>query len=227
MTDTTIQIDRFTYHLTDTGILTNLTTGHLLKGWVESTGYRAFTLGDRRRKLLHRLLAIAFISNPLNLPEVNHIDGDKLNNTLLNLEWVTGVDNIRHAFTTGLTQHNAIIDYALIPSLMQEVFQGVPLGDLACRFNMPDSSSLRKLLRREAVRTGTLSEFTKGTKAGKETQVQRSSSKINQLTKERVIINTFPSMNAAGRTVGCSAATIYKAIKNNRYYQDSYWEKQC
>ena len=46
---------------------------------------------------MHRLVAISFLENPNNLPEVNHIDGNKVNNKLFNLEWVDGVNNMKHA----------------------------------------------------------------------------------------------------------------------------------
>lgn len=60
---------------------------------------------------LHRLLAIRFVENHTNETDlsklqVNHIDGDKLNNSISNLEWVTQADNIRHAYKTGLQKHN-------------------------------------------------------------------------------------------------------------------------
>lgn len=56
---------------------------------------------------VHRLLALAFIENddPENKLEVNHIDGDKLNNNLDNLEWVTSARNQQHAFELGLQKH--------------------------------------------------------------------------------------------------------------------------
>jgi hypothetical protein len=50
----------------------------------------------------HRLIAIAFIPNPEGKPEVNHIDGNRENNSVTNLEWVTRSENCMHAIRTGL-----------------------------------------------------------------------------------------------------------------------------
>jgi hypothetical protein len=63
-----------------------------------------FSIGGNKGKTIkiHRLIAMSFIPNPQNKRTVNHIDGDKLNNCVSNLEWATDSENISHAFNTGL-----------------------------------------------------------------------------------------------------------------------------
>lgn len=59
---------------------------------------------NKKRKwfLVHRLVSIAFLPNHWNLPIVNHIDGDKKNNNVINLEWCTYKHNMREAYRIGL-----------------------------------------------------------------------------------------------------------------------------
>lgn len=71
----------------------------------ENRGYLKIRLSKnniRKNYLIHRLVAIAFISNLEDKIEVNHIDGNKLNNQVDNLEWVTSSENQLHAYKTGL-----------------------------------------------------------------------------------------------------------------------------
>ena len=60
----------------------------------------------QRHFYLHPLVAEAYIPNPNNLPQINHIDGDPSNNYFSNLEWCTAKQNIQHAYKTGLTPTN-------------------------------------------------------------------------------------------------------------------------
>jgi len=69
------------------------------------TGYLTIRLakgGEVRTHRVHRLVAEAFIPNPNNKPGVNHKDGNKHNNAVSNLEWVTELENIQHGIATGL-----------------------------------------------------------------------------------------------------------------------------
>lgn len=60
--------------------------------------------GTRNTVRVHRLVAEHFVPNPSSKPEVNHIDGNKNNNDVSNLEWVTKKENCRHAWNTGLNR---------------------------------------------------------------------------------------------------------------------------
>lgn len=74
---------------------------------VASSGYVNLNLrqdGKQTTFLLHRVVATLFIPNPHNYPEVNHKDGNKLNNHYKNLEWVTRPVNVQHAYKTGLNK---------------------------------------------------------------------------------------------------------------------------
>ena len=58
--------------------------------------------GNRHKTSVHRVIALTFIPNPLNKPQVNHIDGNKHNNLVCNLEWCTGSENMIHCYENNL-----------------------------------------------------------------------------------------------------------------------------
>jgi hypothetical protein len=76
-----------------------------LKQVLDHTGYYIVSLcndGKKFKRSIHRLLAIHYLDNPEGKAHVNHIDGDKTNNDLSNLEWATPQENTRHAMALGL-----------------------------------------------------------------------------------------------------------------------------
>lgn len=89
------------YLISKSGKIYSTLTDSYLK-YDNSTRYSKVKLMDRRlgkpiSLLVHRLVAIQFIPNPRNLPEVNHKDGNRFNNSVYNLEWCTAEYNKRHA----------------------------------------------------------------------------------------------------------------------------------
>lgn len=109
------------YELSDTGIVRSkdrmcvdslgrkrFRKSRVLHPDIAPNGYYRVTLaknGKKTQKYLHRLLAEYFIPNPDNLPQVNHKDGNKLNCSLDNLEWVSVQDNVIHAYKHDLINH--------------------------------------------------------------------------------------------------------------------------
>lgn len=87
-----------------TGSRNRLLKGRTLKQTKTTTGYSKVELckdGHAISKKVHRLVAIAFIQNPNNLPCVNHIDNNPSNNNASNLEWCTQAENVLHAVSIG------------------------------------------------------------------------------------------------------------------------------
>lgn len=88
------------YQIRADGTVRNAKTNNYLSGNVNSHGYMVMSLtrdGKKKDCKLHRLLALTFLPNPNNFGCINHKDGDKLNNSLGNLEWCTKGYNNRHA----------------------------------------------------------------------------------------------------------------------------------
>ncbi len=100
------------YQVSQTGLVRNKITGHILTPQKDNKGYLRVRLSFHNKKSsakVHRLVAVAFIPNPYNKPQVNHRDANKENNAVGNLEWITNYENMQHAIRNGLTNH---VEYA-------------------------------------------------------------------------------------------------------------------
>ena len=97
------------YDITKEGIIINKRTGKQSKGCINDKGYRMFNCKYKNKNLaccIHRLLAIKYIPNPNNYPIINHIDGNKLNNSIDNLEWCSYSHNTKEAVRLGLMDYS-------------------------------------------------------------------------------------------------------------------------
>lgn len=88
------------YYISNKGDFYSTFTKKLIKPQKDHKGYLYVEIGRKKYKV-HRLVAEYFIPNPDNKPQVNHIDCDKTNNTIENLEWVTNRENYEWALKQG------------------------------------------------------------------------------------------------------------------------------
>ena len=173
----------------------------ILKPSNTSTGYKKIELckdGKRKGFKVHRLVAIAFIPNPDNKPEVNHIDGNKINNNIDNLEWVTSSENTIHAYETGLNSNKKDLDEKKIIYMYCEL--NMTMQEIAKHFNVPIKSIKRRLEDNE-IRIKTLSE-------------QKNTFHLDELDLKELLKTKTQTQLA--RELGCSPSLISKKI-NGKY----------
>jgi hypothetical protein len=99
------------YQISSQGDVVN-SKGRILKQHPDRYGYNTIMLcknGIGKRFLVHRLVAIHFIPNPLNKPTVNHLNGNTTDSRVENLEWATISENNLHAYRTGLSKPKKMI----------------------------------------------------------------------------------------------------------------------
>jgi len=109
--------------------------------------YARLSKNNKRKNYpIHRLVAIHFIVNPKNKPEINHIDGVKNNNYVNNLEWCTSSENKRHAFKIGLNNNKGEKHFASkltqneVDTIRQKLSNGVRGIDLSNEYNVAQSA---------------------------------------------------------------------------------------
>lgn len=101
------------YEISSYGRVRNTATGQIRKLFVHPSGYCLVDLyiGNKKKNFrVHRLVAQAFIDNPFGYEQVNHIDGNKQNNHVENLEWIDAGGNTRHALKIGHFNNKPLID---------------------------------------------------------------------------------------------------------------------
>ena len=112
MIDYTIIKEYPNYGVTKAGEIVSLVTGIVIKPRINKHGYKTVALrcdNKNSTKLVHQLVAKTYIPNPNGRKTINHIDGNKLNNNVDNLEWVSVKENTIHAYENGLMGTNIFV----------------------------------------------------------------------------------------------------------------------
>lgn len=145
-----ININGATYEITSEGKVFGV-YGKPISIRPNSDGYASFTAGrkgNRTRERVHRLVAKLFIPNPNNLPEIDHLDGNRMNSSKDNLEWVTHEENVKRAYRKGsykgryVGQDNpkARLNENLVIQLRNEYRAGASVKELSNKYGYPWST---------------------------------------------------------------------------------------
>lgn len=140
------------FEISQSGIIRNAKTKAIKSQYVSSAGYYMISISKKNKSKphrVHRLLANNFIENIEKLKEVNHKDGNKLNNKLNNLEWVSHFGNMQHAFSTGLANNTgtkngmAKLDNEKVIEIKNLLKQGISQYKIAKMYNVSRSAILK------------------------------------------------------------------------------------
>ena len=209
------------FHVSDHGRMRN-PSGVIRVPYEIHHGYTGFTIHDKPYRS-HRIVALTFLENPENKPIVNHIDGDKKNCNLSNLEWVTYKENAEHAVKTGLVKSTPINQYGLDGSFIKT------------HINVPAAQrDLGKFKGNilNALETGfTTAGFQWRIYDGDETPITpvedgRKRNCICQFTKDGVFVRRFLNASEACKEFGVSPSTILNYVKKSKPLNGMYFRRE-
>lgn len=170
--------------------------------------------------LIHRLIASAFIPNPENKPFVNHIDGNKLNNSIKNLEWCTYRENTDHAVKTDLVAFGS----RSVKSKLKE------MDVIAIKKYLAEGYTCKDIANKYSVHITTISCINTGKNwrripFPKYKQKCKLWNSVRQISQNGEVICEYESVMDAHRKTGYSTTQIYLACKGKRgLYKGFKWE---
>ena len=103
------------------------------------------TRNDVCTEKVHRVIARHFIPNPENKPQVNHIDGDKTNNDVSNLEWCDNEENMKHAIENGLVDNSSKVMNELGGQIAEAIIEGYIIKEIAKKNGVSEKTIRRRV----------------------------------------------------------------------------------
>lgn len=209
------------YKITENGKVFSLYRNRFLTPMIQGK-YQTVHVKDNsnisKHVLVHRLVALAYIPNPKNLPFVNHIDGsgDVLNNNVSNLEWVTSKDNTQHAIRTGLRKNRPIVQ-------MDKNYKFINKFD-----SIRDANRKTKIDRKE------ISEVCNKKRLAKEfywkyeddLPLKIEVDQIEKISQDGKIIERYENINRVCELFKYEKEEIERAISKEILFDNFYWRYQ-
>ena len=205
------------YQVSNFGRIKSFQKGErILKPACDKDGYLYLGLklnGVNKNFKIHRLVAVAFIPNPEKKHQINHRDGNKLNNHTSNLEWVTHIENIQHATQTGLMPLGEERFGAKLTNeqviYIRENPNNLSIAELADMFHVKESKiSAVQLGKRYTSVGGSIREARKS-------RLKISYAVRNEIRAEYISGDLQFGAHALGKKYGVSPATIIRIIHEN------------
>lgn len=204
------------YSVSNYGDVKNDSTGTLLQGTVSNNGYRMVHLRYRIDKNLsvHRLVMKAFLPREdMNELQINHKDGNKLNNYIENLEWSTALDNMRHSYINNLQRKKMMpcYQYDLQGNFIQEFINGHEASKiLNCSYD-----NILKCLNEQQQHYKKW-QFKKYKKDKIEPWDNPNKKRVYVYDDNGIFINSYMSQSEAAKEFGVSESSIHRYIKGIR-----------
>ena len=205
------------YSVSDTGLVKTHIYNKILKPVIQ-LGYESVVLYRNKKSKafkVHRLVAMAFLDNPNNYEQVNHIDGNKRNNNVSNLEWCTAKQNTHHAINNGLffssshiSKHQPIIIKKDKDGNVVEIYKTVT--EAATKNHVSRMTIYRRL---HSPNKNSDYTYESDRSAKYEHLPKKAKPSIIQKTLDGIIVAKYTSMLEAANANGVTKSAISAAIR--------------